>query len=41
MTVAAALAHLASQEMATVVADADVDAADLEPVREEAHGSCG
>jgi MinD superfamily P-loop ATPase len=40
-TVTAALAHLASQEMAIVLADADVDAANLElvldPVRQEAH----
>jgi MinD superfamily P-loop ATPase len=38
-TVAAALAHLASQELAIVLADADVDAANLElvldPVRQE------
>jgi MinD superfamily P-loop ATPase len=35
-TVAAALAHLASQEMAVVLADADVDAANLELVLEPA-----
>jgi len=40
-TVAAALAHLASQEMPVVLADADVDAANLElvldPVKQEEH----
>lgn len=40
-SVAAALAHLASQEMPTVLADADVDAANLElvldPARREEH----
>jgi MinD superfamily P-loop ATPase len=40
-TVAAALAHLASREMSTVLADADVDAANLElvldPVKQEEH----
>jgi len=40
-TVAAALAHLASQEMPIVLADADVDAANLElvldPVKQEEH----
>jgi len=40
-TVTAALAHLASQEMSLVLADADVDAANLElvldPVQREAH----
>jgi len=40
-TVAAALAHLASQELSLVLADADVDAANLElvlaPVKREAH----
>ncbi|MDH7486153.1 MAG: ATP-binding protein [Anaerolineae bacterium] len=40
-TVAAALAHLASQEMSIVLADADVDAANLElvlsPTKVEAH----
>ena len=47
-TVTAALAHLASQEMAIVLADADVDAANLElvlePVRHETHefmSGCG
>jgi MinD superfamily P-loop ATPase len=44
-TVAAALAHLASQEMSIVMADADVDAANLEllldPVRLEAHPFVG
>ena len=40
-TVAAALAHLASQELPVVLADADVDAANLElvldPVKQEEH----
>ena len=40
-TVSAALAHLASQERSLVLADADVDAANLElvlnPVQREAH----
>ncbi len=40
-TVAAALAHLASRELSTVLADADVDAANLElvldPVKQEEH----
>lgn len=44
-TVAAALAHLASQEMQVVLADADVDAANLElvlnPVRQEMHDFTG
>lgn len=44
-TVAAALAHLASQEIPVVLADADVDAANLElvldPVRQEEHDFMG
>jgi len=44
-TVAAALAHLASQELPLVLADADVDAANLElvldPVRRETHDFTG
>ncbi len=44
-TVAAALAHLASQEMPIVLADADVDAANLElvldPTKREEHGFMG
>ena len=44
-TVAAALAHLASQELAIVLADADVDAANLElvldPTRREEHDFTG
>ena len=44
-TVAAALAHLASQEMPIVLADADVDAANLElvlsPTRLEEHDFVG
>jgi len=44
-TVAAAFAHLASQELAIVMADADVDAANLElvldPVRQEEHDFAG
>ena len=44
-SVAAALAHLASQEMGTVLADADVDAANLElvlaPVKLEEHAFMG
>jgi MinD superfamily P-loop ATPase len=44
-TVAAALAHLASQELPVVMADADVDAANLElvldPVLQEEHGFTG
>ncbi len=44
-TVAAALAHLASQELSVVLADADVDAANLElvldPVKREEHDFMG
>ncbi|MDY7078762.1 MAG: P-loop NTPase, partial [Chloroflexota bacterium] len=44
-TVAAALAHLASQEMPIVLADADVDAANLElvldPAKQEEHDFMG
>jgi MinD superfamily P-loop ATPase len=44
-TVAAALAHLASQELSIVLADADVDAANLElvlnPTKQEEHGFMG
>ena len=44
-TVAAALAHLASQEMPVVLTDADVDAANLElvldPIKQEEHGFMG
>jgi MinD superfamily P-loop ATPase len=44
-TVAAALAHLASQEMPVVLADADVDAANLElvldPAKQEEHDFMG
>ncbi len=44
-SVAAALAHLASQEMAVVLADADVDAANLEllldPVNQQEHDFMG
>jgi MinD superfamily P-loop ATPase len=44
-TVAAALAHLASQEMPVILADADVDAANLElvldPTRQEEHDFMG
>jgi len=44
-TIAAALAHLASQEMPVVLADADVDAANLElvlnPTKQEEHGFMG
>ena len=44
-TIAAALAHLASQEMPIVMADADVDAANLElvlnPVKREEHDFTG
>ncbi len=44
-TVAAALAHLASQEMPVVLADADVDAANLElvldPTKQEEHDFYG
>jgi len=44
-TVAAALAHLASQEMPVVLVDADVDAANLElvldPTKQEEHGFMG
>jgi len=44
-TIAAALAHLASQEMPVVLADADVDAANLElvlnPTKQEKHGFMG
>ncbi len=44
-TVAAALAHLASRELPVVLADADVDAANLElvldPVKQEEHGFMG
>jgi len=44
-TVAAAFAHLASQELAIVLADADVDAANLElvldPVKREEHDFAG
>jgi MinD superfamily P-loop ATPase len=44
-TITAALAHLASQELSIVLADADVDAANLElvldPVKQEEHGFVG
>ncbi|MBE9472892.1 MAG: ATP-binding protein [Chloroflexi bacterium] len=44
-TVAAALAHMVSQEMPVVLADADVDAANLElvldPTKQEEHGFMG
>ena len=44
-TIAAALAHLASQELSIVLADADVDAANLElvldPTKQEEHGFMG
>ena len=44
-TVAAALAHLASRELPIVLADADVDAANLElvldPTRQETHDFTG
>jgi MinD superfamily P-loop ATPase len=44
-TIAAALAHLASQELPIVLADADVDAANLElvlnPTKQEEHGFMG